>query len=64
MFSLANHKMIATNKGQYIALVFDWRDDRPSSDKEKNQRCKPQLVSKPGTGSNETRLIRYWARNK
>ena len=64
MFSLANHKMIATNTGQYIALVFDWRDDRLSSDKEKNRRCKPQLVSKPSTGSNETRLISYRARNK
>ena len=61
MFSLANHKMIATNTGQYIALVFYRQDDRPSSDKEKNRRCKPQLVSKPGTGSNEMRLRKYGA---
>ena len=56
MFSLANDKMIATNKGQYIAQVSDWRDDRLSSDKEKNRRCKPQLVSRHSTGSNETWL--------
>ena len=41
MFSLANHKMVVTNTGQYIAQVFDWRYDRLSSDKEKNRRCNP-----------------------
>ena len=41
MFSMANHKMIVTNIGQYIAQVFYWRDDRPSSDKERNRRCNP-----------------------
>ena len=40
-FSLTNHKMVVTNTGQYIAQVFDWRDDRPSSDKEKNRHCNP-----------------------
>ena len=39
MFSLATNKMVVTNTGQYIAQVFDWRDDRLSSDKEKNRRC-------------------------
>ena len=41
MFSMANHKMVVTNTGQYIAQVFDWRDERLSSDKEKNLRCNP-----------------------
>ena len=41
MFSLANHEMVVTNTGQYIAQVFDWRDDRLSSDKERNRRCNP-----------------------
>ena len=63
-FSLANHKMIVTNMGQYIAQVFDWRDDRLSSDKEKNRRCKPQLVSKPSTGLNEMQLRSNRTRNK
>ena len=40
-FSMFNPKMIATNMGQYIAQVFDWRDDRLNSDKEKNRRCNP-----------------------
>ena len=64
MFLLTNHKMVVTNIDQYIAQVF-WLTRRSTQQwQRKEPALQPQLVSKPSTGSNKTRLISYRARNK
>ena len=61
---MTDHKMDVTNISQYIAQVFRLMRRSTQQRQRKEPALQPQLVSKPSTGSNETRLISYRARNK
>ena len=62
--SKTNYKTDVTNMVSNIAHVFRLTRRSTQQRQRKEPALQPQLISKPSTGSNETRLISYRARNK
>ena len=62
--SMTNYKMVVTNMVSNIAQVFRLTRRSTQQRQRKEPALQPQSISKPSTGSNETRLISYRVRNK